>query len=142
MCRAARDWAKRQPHEYALLYGSPVPGYRAPADTIDPAAGIPLTLFGPLRDGWRAGSVADRDGVPVTGELSRQLQGLADQLAPDVPPAVIGAAISAWTRLFGLISFELFGHLVGSVDPADAFFEHEIAVMAGQLGLPAGKPAS
>jgi len=136
MCRAVRDWARGQPQEYALLYGSPVPGYRAPADTIDPAAGIPLALFGPLRDGWRSGSLADRSEVPVTGELTRQLQGLADQLAPDVPPAVIGAAISAWTRLFGVISFELFGHLVGSVDPADAFFEHEIAVMAWQLGLP------
>src|SRR5664279_3973305 len=31
MCRTVRDWARRQPHEYALLYGSPVPGYRAPA---------------------------------------------------------------------------------------------------------------
>ncbi|HYN71238.1 MAG TPA: TetR/AcrR family transcriptional regulator, partial [Nakamurella sp.] len=51
MCRTVRAWAWRQPHEYALLYGSPVPGYRAPADTIDPAARIPLALLGPLRDG-------------------------------------------------------------------------------------------
>jgi len=48
---------------------------------------------------------------------------------------MIGAAISAWTRLFGLVSFELFGHLVGSVDPADEFFEHEIAAIATHLGL-------
>lgn len=136
MCRAARDWAKRQPHEYALLYGSPVPGYRAPADTIDPAARIPLALLGPLRDGWHAGSVTDRNGVQLTATLSGQLRTVAEQIAPELPPAVIGAAISAWTRLFGVISFELFGHLVGSVDPADEFFDHEIRSMATHLGLP------
>ena len=136
MCRTVRDWARRQPHEYALLYGSPVPGYRAPADTIDPAARIPLALLGPLRDGWRAGSVIDGASVPLTSGLSRQLSTLSEQIAPDLPLAVIGAAISAWTGLFGLISFELFGHLVGSVDPADEFFEHEIHSMATQLGLP------
>ena len=94
-------------------------------------------MLGPLRDGWRAGSVIDRTTVRLTSGLSGQLHTLAEQIAPDLPPAVIGAAISAWTRLFGLISFELFGHLVGSVDPADEFFDHEITAMATQLGLPA-----
>jgi AcrR family transcriptional regulator len=135
MCRTVRDWARRQPHEYALLYGSPVPGYRAPADTIDPAARIPLALLGPLRDGWRAGSVTEPAAAPLPSGLSRQLHTIAEQIAPDLPPAMIGAAISAWTRLFGLVSFELFGHLVGSVDPADEFFDHEIAAIATHLGL-------
>src|ERR1700760_3158272 len=36
--RAARGWAVDRPHEYALLYGSPVPGYQAPEDTFVPAA--------------------------------------------------------------------------------------------------------
>ena len=36
--RAIRDWALRNPHEYALVYGSPVPGYQAPQQTIGPAA--------------------------------------------------------------------------------------------------------
>ena len=35
---AIRTWALAHPHEYALIYGSPVPGYAAPQDTIDPAA--------------------------------------------------------------------------------------------------------
>src|SRR3954462_15401697 len=26
-CRAVREWALENPHEYALIYGSPVPGY-------------------------------------------------------------------------------------------------------------------
>src|SRR5215218_202301 len=31
-CAAIHTWSRRHPHEYALLYGSPVPGYAAPAD--------------------------------------------------------------------------------------------------------------
>ena len=143
VCRAVRSWARRNPHQYALLYGSPVPGYRAPQDTVDPAARIPLALLGPLRDGWRAGIVragaapGEVDG-PRTATLNRQLDELANTIAPDLPRGVVGAAISAWIHLFGMISFELFGHLVGSVDPADEFFEYEITAMATSLGLPVG----
>jgi hypothetical protein len=34
-----------------------------------------------------------------------------------------------------MISFELFGQLVGSVDPADEFFAHSVAQLAEFLGL-------
>ena len=34
--RAIRTWAIGHPHEYLLLYGSPVPGYAAPDDTVVP----------------------------------------------------------------------------------------------------------
>src|ERR1700704_5827414 len=38
VCRAVREWALGHPHEYALIYGSPVPGYTAPLDTVGPAS--------------------------------------------------------------------------------------------------------
>ncbi len=41
----------------------------------------------------------------------------------------------AWTQLFGMISFELFGQLIGTMDPADEFFEKAAAQMADFLGL-------
>src|SRR4051794_15839993 len=31
-----RQWALARPHEYMLLYGTPVPGYAAPDDTVAP----------------------------------------------------------------------------------------------------------
>src|SRR5258705_8620656 len=37
-CHAVRDWALAHPHEYALTYGSPVPGYVAPSETVGPAS--------------------------------------------------------------------------------------------------------
>jgi AcrR family transcriptional regulator len=64
-CTAAREWALAHPHEYALLYGSPVPGYAAPETTIAPAARVALVLCRVLADGVAAGTVAV-DG-PDTG---------------------------------------------------------------------------
>src|SRR6202020_467439 len=43
-CQAIRGWALAHPHEYALIYRSPVPGYRAPEATIGPAARVPLAF--------------------------------------------------------------------------------------------------
>lgn len=45
-CRAVRQWALAHPHEFALVYGSPVPGYRAPIDTIDPATRVTRLMAG------------------------------------------------------------------------------------------------
>ncbi|HEY2599886.1 MAG TPA: TetR/AcrR family transcriptional regulator, partial [Candidatus Dormibacteraeota bacterium] len=44
-----RDWALAVPHEYMLIYGSPVPGYQAPTDTV--AAAIRgTTVLGTILD--------------------------------------------------------------------------------------------
>ena len=37
-CARIRGWALRTPADHALLFGTPVPGYAAPADTITAAA--------------------------------------------------------------------------------------------------------
>ena len=39
-CRAVRSFALARPHEYALLYGTPVVGYAAPQTTIEPATRV------------------------------------------------------------------------------------------------------
>jgi hypothetical protein len=43
--------------------------------------------------------------------------------------------VVAWTQLFGMISFELYGQLVGSMDPADEFFADTVEQMADFVGL-------
>src|SRR5688572_4718158 len=53
--RAVRGWAVANPHEYALLYGSPVPGYEAPQATIGPASRTTLALVGIVADAHRDG---------------------------------------------------------------------------------------
>ena len=135
VCRAVRRWAREHPHEYALIYGSPVPGYSAPRSTVEPAARGVLALLGTLTRAQEGGVlVAPADAVEPAGLLVEQVALLADA-APGVPVAVLLRASMAWTQLFGMISFELYGQLVGTFDPADEFFETAIAQQADFVGL-------
>ncbi|MEZ0066414.1 AcrR family transcriptional regulator [Streptacidiphilus sp. MAP12-20] len=135
LCDSVRAWARQHPHEYALLYGTPVPGYAAPAETVAPAARVALALISVLRSG--AGQVQLTAPVrPLRGALAEQAAALVSAVAPEVSAGLLTRGLVAWTQLFGMISFELFGHLVGSVDPADEFFAHTVEEMADFLGLP------
>ncbi len=52
-----------------------------------------------------------------------------------VPGPVLARALIAWTQLFGMVSFELFGQLAGVAGPADAFLGHAVEPMAKYAGL-------
>jgi hypothetical protein len=67
---------------------------------------------------------------PLPRDLAEQAAIVADAIAPGVRGTVITRGLIAWTQLFGMISFELFGQLVGSIDPADAFFGYAVEQMA------------
>jgi AcrR family transcriptional regulator len=134
-CHAIRDWARAHPHEYALIYGSPVPGYRAPETTIGPASRVPLAFVGILASAAASGELAVTP-PPADVELAAQAAALAAALGRSgVPPQALVNAVIAWTQLFGMISFELFGQFVGSFEPADAFFAHAIVQLAELAGL-------
>ncbi|MEH3075279.1 MAG: TetR/AcrR family transcriptional regulator [Quadrisphaera sp.] len=49
-CRAVRGWALAHPHEYALVHGSPVPGYRGDERTTAAGSRAPLALLAVLAD--------------------------------------------------------------------------------------------
>lgn len=134
-CHAIRTWAREHPSEYALVYGSPVPGYRAPRDTVTAASRAPFVLFGVVRDAWEAGQISAPDGDALPGALDAQLAPVAEEAVPGLPQGLVARTFVAWTQLFGMISFELFGHFVGSVDPTDDFFGYAVERMGAFIGL-------
>jgi len=133
VCRAVRAWARANPHEYALVHGSPIPGYLAPADTVAHAARVANVLARlPIEAATRRAHLPS----PNDGDVDRALHDDAlRELMIDVPPEVVTSSLIAWTELFGLISFELFGHLVGSIDDNAAFFAHATEQMARYVGI-------
>lgn len=135
--RAARAWALDHPHQYALIYGSPVPGYAAPADTIDPAGRVGIVLASIVRDAHDEGRLRAADVDAPAGLLHEGL----DDVFGDAPPSLVAAGIRAWTTLFGVISFELFGHYEKVVVDRDAFFDLAMAQAAADVGLEVGPTA-
>jgi len=127
--QGTRDWARAHPHEYALIYGSPIPGYAAPQDTVVPASRVALALVKVLTN------TEVRAESEVPPELHAQAEALTKVLGIIAGPETVARLLMAWTQLFGAISFDLFGQYVGSVDPADAFFAHSARRMAEFVGL-------
>jgi len=141
LCTAIRAWALAHPHEYALIYGSPVPGYQAPQATVAPATRAARVLGHILADISAGSGAPPGDGETLPPLLAAQAAVIADAIAPGAPGPVIVRALVAWTQLFGMISFELFGQFVGSTDPADEFFRCAAERMADFVGIPAGRCA-
>ncbi|HUC57284.1 MAG TPA: TetR/AcrR family transcriptional regulator [Streptosporangiaceae bacterium] len=134
VCTAVRDWALANPNEYALIYGSPVPGYVAPEDTIGPASRVSSLLIQILKEA-RLPSEDARAGSSWRSALGP----VREVFPPEIPDSAIQASLMVWAGLFGVVSFELFGQFrnVVSEEPAAraAFFAECIRRWAGQLGL-------
>jgi AcrR family transcriptional regulator len=135
VCRAVRAWAKIHPHEYALLFGSPVPGYRAPQDTVPAAARVGIVLGRILGDAARAGVLPEGTGERDAALVSDDAVAVLGGEHPALDETVRTRALLAWSALFGTISFELFGHFVGSVDDADRYFDRVIGDLAALIGF-------
>jgi len=133
--RAIRAWGRANTPEYALLYGSPVPGYQAPQDTIGPAS-RPVWVFAAIvREGVEQGVLtAGTERLPKG--LRADMEQLADNAGFDgIPPAVISRTLTVWSEMFGALSFELFGRLTNAVYDYDSFFDHQLKTMGDYLGL-------
>jgi AcrR family transcriptional regulator len=116
-------WARAHPHEFALVYGTPVPGYHAPADTIDPAQRVNLALLRIVRDGITSGAIDPGPPLRTPPAVAADFTALRATIAPGVPDAVLSRALLVWTQVLGGISYELFGHLRNGISDYDAFFE-------------------
>lgn len=136
-----RRWSLDHPHEHLLLYGSPVPGYAAPDDTIVPATRVVFALVGIVGDAAAAGRLALPAGPPaeITAEFARELSALAvvveHPAAPPFEPEVILAVLTAWTQMFGLIGFEITNQTRNAVTDHRALFDATVRRLAHHIGL-------
>jgi AcrR family transcriptional regulator len=134
--RAMRSWALAHPNEWSLIFGTPVPGYQAPQDTVVPYARLASALVRPVVEAKAAGrlTVEVDPADPVAG-LGAAVAPVAEGLLPGMPVPKVVAALQAWTTLVGVISLELFGHWNNTILKPEAFFEQVIRNVARSLGL-------
>jgi AcrR family transcriptional regulator len=120
-CHAVRTWALAHPNEFALLYGTPIPGYNAPTGTIAAATRV-AAVFGSILNDDRAqkAEVTVGEGYDVRPFLSVSNLAL---VMPAVDPSDYLRGVMAWTHIFGHLTFELFGHLVGTVTNPDLAYD-------------------
>jgi len=135
LCGAIRTWALENPHEYALIYGSPVPGYHAPDATTSAALRTLLPLLR-LIDlvSQPVPPARPFELPPVSDALHAQFQRL-DGALPGLTVERMDTALAAWALLFGQINFEVFGRLGEPFENLTELFLHNVDVAAWLVGI-------
>ena len=132
---AVRDWATANPHQWALIYGSPVPGYQAPQDTIVPATRVIFALAATVQAALESGQITTVPPQPE-GRFGEELSEVGAHFGSGVPAHVVGAVMAGFIQLCGAISAELFGQLNNSVDEdRKGFFAWQMRAGAAFAGL-------
>ncbi|MEW1809871.1 WHG domain-containing protein [Pseudarthrobacter phenanthrenivorans] len=137
--RAVRIWAIREPASYALLFGSPVPGYNAPAErTTGPGTRVIVSLIGILDAASRAGQLAVVGPSPqLPPTLAADLEAIRREFGVAIPDELVARGVLVWSSLFGAVSFEVFSQYGPDTFRAPhELFDHHLAVLAGTAGLP------
>lgn len=134
MAHALRDWAVAHPHQYALTYGSPVPGYAAPTDTVVPAQRVASALLDLICDAEQAGR-RPSPGIRVPAAEKAALAPVLGFTDPALSPAYAVRGLTAWASLFGHLSLELFGHMHNGVLDYDVHFTQVVDQLAADLGF-------
>ena len=133
MARAMRRWAVDQPASWALLYGSPVPGYRAPADrTTGPGTRVIAALLSAVADGVIAGDVRLSDAAD--SRTSADFGRIREEFAFPGDDAVLSKCFLAWAGIIGAISLEVFGQYgEDTLTSPETLFEMQVRLLIDLL---------
>ncbi|SDB80526.1 regulatory protein, tetR family [Raineyella antarctica] len=136
LAQALRDWAVAHPYDWALLYGSPVPGYHAPQDTVPSAAEATGAFLAIVSDASGAGYRLPAElAAPVDPAERAAVAGLVGMLEGPVDEALLLRGMAAWSGVMGAISTELFGHLNRSVVDLDTYYAAVVDRLVEMSGL-------
>lgn len=113
---AYRAWGMQHPADFGLAYGTPVPGYTAPAEqTVRAGTRIPDHLIGLVTAAWESGQL---DPAAVRARADRLNPSTAAQLAElgasrgyTLPVPVFALAHDCYAAIHGLVAMEVFGQL-------------------------------
>jgi AcrR family transcriptional regulator len=123
IAHAARGWAVAHPARWALLYGSPVPGYHAPPErTVGAGTRVVGALFDAIAAGITTGDIRlsnDQVQQPMSSDFER----IRHEFGFPGDDHVIAKCFLLWACLVGAISLEVFGQYGADTltDPAELF---------------------
>ncbi|MDV3219980.1 TetR/AcrR family transcriptional regulator [Intrasporangium sp.] len=126
---ALHAWALANPQDFALVYGSPVPDYTAPAErTTGPGTAVLALLTRLLDEACRAGRVPRSEG-DEHGALEAAGAFLDDDeffAGTSLDAEALARGLSAWTLLLGAVTSDVF-HQLGPVPDTRALFAWHLA---------------
>src|SRR5271168_2176320 len=135
IARAARRWAIAHPARWALLYGSPVPGYHAPAErTLEVGTRVVGAFFDAVAAGIATGDIRltnDAAAEPMSSDFERIRQEFG---FPGDDPVVANCFL-LFAGVLGAISMEVFGQYgADTLTDPEAVFDAQLRLLVDVLG--------
>jgi AcrR family transcriptional regulator len=134
IARAARGWAVADPARWALLYGSPVPGYHAPAERTVPAGTrVVAAFFDAVAAGIATGDIRLTDDL-APQPMSSDFERVRHEFGFPGDDLVTAKCFLLWAGVLGAISLEVFGQYGADTltDPA-AVFDTQLRLLVDVL---------
>lgn len=135
---AYRAWALTYPTQFQLIYGSPIPGYEAPAEQTLPAVLRAGTVFmGLMTDMWQ------QQELPIPEHNAAIPQAVRDHfqeryIDDDSPEYMVEGfyqLYGTWVLMHGMVTLEVFNHLQGTVGDTEAFIKAQMEAHYRRLGV-------
>ena len=130
---AYRNWAHTYPQRYQLIFGTPIPGYKAPQDKVFPSSARSISALFSVVEEIRAAGKLNAEWVPA---VSKEYASYYEQwrtYVGEVHPLSLFAAMSIWARVHGIVSLEIQGNLPPFGKKGDALYLFELRSCAGQF---------
>ncbi len=132
---AYRRWSLEHPAEFQLIFGTPIPGYEAPADVTVP---VVLEAFSPFatipEDAWRAGALHDAV-FPQEPETDARLAAWLIGEGLHLPAPLMRLVLEGWGQMHGLVTLELIGQLPPVVGDVGPLYDAAVRALVARLGL-------
>ncbi|MEZ4515735.1 MAG: TetR/AcrR family transcriptional regulator [Chloroflexota bacterium] len=136
LANAYRNWALGHPQHYMLIFGTPIPDYQFPPEVESTSIRSFVVLLNMIDSAYTAGALNVLPGyIHITPELTGYTRKL-EARGLDYPPVVFYLAMETWSKIHGLVSLELYGHVPNFLgDAVEDFMAAQIEGHVRVLGL-------
>lgn len=131
-----RRWALENAEQFGLILGTPVPGFHARADgpTVpsvhrfgEPMIRVVAAAYGMTSDGETGDEATTIDLAPFAANTGA------------LPEPLISTIVRSWSRVHGLVTLEVFGHLTWSGIDVEALLRAEVRTILVDLARPSAR---
>jgi AcrR family transcriptional regulator len=131
---AYRQWAVEHPHEFALIAGSPIPGYMAPVERTLPLARRSVqVLLDLLQRAWDEHLLHPQSQSPDLAADAFNEAFISWCYEHGYALSVVIVFLELYAFLQGMIALEVFGHLPFLLNDSVAFYRQAILTRFGSL---------
>ena len=134
---AYRRWAYAHPQDYMLIFGTPIPNYKAPFEITQPEAKRGMDVLIDALDAadqagrLKPGSVYAKPSPALQTQLCRWRK----DFGYNASTTVLYLAVVSWSRLHGWLSLEIENHLEPFLGDTDEIYRSQIMELGKAYGI-------